>query len=107
MKKFITKVLVFGVIVFILALVMDRFICKGLLTMEDYRFQDYAAMLDGGMGNEVLIMGNSRGKSHFDPYIIDSICNTSSFCIGAGGYPINVQIAIKPCFSYLTHQQKA
>lgn len=93
MKKFITKVLVFGVVVFILALVMDRFICKGLLAMEDYRFQDYAAMLDGGMDHEVLIMGNSRGKSHFDPYIIDSICNTSSFCIGAGGYPINVQIA--------------
>ena len=91
MKKFLLKILVFALVIFVLALGLDRMICKGLLEMEDYRFQDYSAMLDGGMDNDVLIMGNSRGKSHFDPYIIDSICHTSSFCIGVGGYPINVQ----------------
>lgn len=93
MKRFLIKTLDFSAVVFILALGLDRIVCSGLLRMDDYRFQDYRAMLDGGMDNEVLIMGNSRGKSHFDPYVIDSICNTSSFCIGAGGYPINVQRA--------------
>ena len=91
MKKFILKFLVFAVVIFALALGLDRMICKGLLAMEDYRFQDYSAMLKGGMDNDVLIMGNSRGKSHFDPFIIDSTCHISSFCIGVGGYPINVQ----------------
>ena len=91
MKKFLLKILVFALVIFVLALGLDRMICKGLLAMEDYRFQDYSAMLGGGMDNDLLIMGNSRGKSHFDPYIIDSICHTSSFCIGVGGYPINVQ----------------
>lgn len=93
MKRFLIKTIVFSAVVFILAFGLDRMICSGLLHMDDYRFQDYRAMLDGGMDNEVLIMGNSRGKSHFDPYIIDSICKLNSFCIGAGGYPINVQRA--------------
>ena len=91
MKKFLLKILVLAVVVFVLAMGLDRMICSGLIRMDDYRFQDYRAMLEGGMDNDVLIMGNSRGKSHFDPYVIDSICQTNSFCIGVGGYPINVQ----------------
>ena len=93
MKKFLLKTVLFLFVAFVLAFCLDHLICRGLLGMEDYRFQDYRAMLDGGMDNAVLIMGNSRGKSHFDTYLIDSICNTSSFCIGIGGYPINVQVS--------------
>lgn len=93
MKKFVTKFIIAIVIVYSLAWGLDYIICKGLLKMEDYRFQDYAAMLEGGMDNDVLIMGNSRGKSHFDPAIIDSKCGVESFCIGIGGYPINAQLA--------------
>ena len=93
MRRFLNKAILFSIIILILSIALDRMICRGLLSMEDYRFQDYAAMLDGGMNNEVLILGNSRGKSHFDPFIIDSICQTNSYCIGIGGYPINVQRA--------------
>ena len=93
MKRFLVRVLVFLGIVFLLAAGLDFILSKGLLKMEDYRFQDYEAMLKGGMENDILIMGNSRGKSHFDPYVIDSLCGVSSFCIGIGGYPINAQVA--------------
>ena len=91
MKLFLKKTIIALVLLYLGALLLDRIISKGLLKMEDYRFQDYAAMLSGGMDNDILIMGNSRGKSHFDPFVIDSLLNVSSFCIGAGGYPINVQ----------------
>ena len=93
MKRFLIKVGVFSLVVFILAAGLDFLLCKGLLRMEDYRFQDYSAMLQGGMNHDVLIMGNSRGKSHYDPRVIDSLCNVSSFCIGIGGYPIDAQVA--------------
>jgi hypothetical protein len=36
-------------------------------------------------------MGNSRGFYHFEPWTIDSICNTTSYCLGLGGYSITVQ----------------
>ena len=66
MKRFLLKFLGFAVLVLVLAFGLDRLICRGLLMMDDYRFQDYSAMLKGGMDNDILIMGNSRGKSHFD-----------------------------------------
>ncbi len=93
MKRFLKKLFVFAVVVYALALGLDLLICKGLLRMDDYRFQDYRAMLEGGMDNDILIIGNSRGKSHFDTAVIDSLTGSSSFNIGIGGYPINVQLA--------------
>lgn len=93
MKRFLLKTILFAACVYVLALCLDILICKGLLKMDDYRFQDYREMLKGGMDNEVLIIGNSRGKSHFDTAVIDSISGHSSFNIGIGGYPINVQLA--------------
>lgn len=92
MKKFLLKSLAFALLVFVLALGLDRLICRGLLKMDDYRFQDYRAMLEGGMDNDILIMGNSRGKSHFDTRVIDSLSQKHSFNIGIGGYPINAQL---------------
>ena len=92
MKRFLSKVLIYTVAAFIFAAAMDKAVCSGLLKMEDYRFQDYAAMLKGGMDNDILIMGDSRGKSHYDTALIDSLENVSSFCIGAGGYPLGVQL---------------
>lgn len=93
MKRFLINCLLFGIALLVLATGLDRLLCKGLLKMEDYRFQDYNAMLDGGMKHDILIMGNSRGKSHFDTSLIDSLTGQSSFCIGIGGYPFNAQLA--------------
>ena len=92
MTRFLLKFLLFAATVWVLAACLDRMVCKGLLKMEDYRFQDYSAMLEGGMDHDVLIMGNSRGKSHYDTRIIDSLGGVSSFCIGIGGYPLNIQL---------------
>ncbi len=92
MKKFLLKTLGFAVMVLVLAVGLDWLICRGLLKMDDYRFQDYSAMLRGGMDNDILIMGNSRGKSHFDTHVIDSISGKQSFNLGIGGYPVNAQL---------------
>lgn len=92
MKEFLLKFLGFSILVLILAFGLDRLICRGLLKMDDYRFQDYSAMLKGGMDNDILIMGNSRGKSHFDTRVIDSLSQKQSFNISIGGYPINAQL---------------
>ena len=45
MKRFLLKFLGFAVLVLVLASGLDRLICRGLLKMDDYRFQDYSAML--------------------------------------------------------------
>ena len=104
MKKFLLKFFGFSILVLILAFGLDRLICRGLLKMDDYRFQDYSAMLKGGMDNDILIMGNSRGKSHFDTHVIDSLSQKQSFNISIGGYPINAQLLKYQL--YREHNQK-
>lgn len=93
MIKFLKHLILFSIVVFAVTALVDYTISRGLLNMDDYRFQDYKSMLDGGMENDILILGNSRGKSHYDTRIIDSLTNLSSFCIGIGGYPLNVQLS--------------
>lgn len=92
MKKFLLKTLGFTALVLVLAFGLDWLICRGLLKMDDYRFRDYSAMLKGGMDNDILILGNSRGKSHFDTRVIDSLSQKQSFNLGIGGYPVNAQL---------------
>ena len=104
MRRFLLKFSLYAIAALVLATVMDRMVCTGLLQMEDYRFQDYAAMLQGGMKHDILIMGNSRGKSHYDTALIDSLENVSSFCIGAGGYPLPIQLL--KYHLYREHNQK-
>ena len=91
MKRFIIKAITFFTILLGLAWGLDYIISKGLLEMEDYRFMSWSEMQKGDINADIVIMGNSRGFSHFEPWTIDSICNTTSYCLGLGGYSITVQ----------------
>ena len=104
MKRFLIKTTIFLLITFGLAWALDYTISKGLLKMEDYRFMSWSDMLEGDINADVIILGNSRGLSHFEPWTIDSICGTKTYCLGLGGYPINVELLKYHC--YLLHIPK-
>ncbi len=70
----------------------------GLRKTDCYRYQMFSDIFDDDMNCDVLYMGNSRGFSHFNPRVIDSICRVNSYGIGLGGYPINAQIATYHCY---------
>ena len=106
MKKFLIKSGIFVTVLFLGAAVLDYTICSGLLKMEDYRFQDYSAMLKGGMDHDVLIVGNSGAKAHYNTYLIDSLCHVSSFNIGAGFYPINIELMKYHLYEEHNHKPK-
>lgn len=91
MKKFLIKISVFAVTIYGLAWGLDYAISKGLYQMEDYRFMSWHEMQQGDINAEILIMGNSRGLSHFEPETIDSITGLSCYNLGIGGYSITVQ----------------
>lgn len=92
MKRFIRKISIGALLICIFACGLDYVISKGLLQMEDYRFMSWSEMWSGEINADVLIMGNSRGFSHFEPWTIDSICGTNTYCIGLGGYGITVEL---------------
>ena len=104
MRRFLTKIAVFFLVVFGLARGLDYAISKGLLQMEDYRFMSWHDMMKGDINADVIIMGNSRGFSHFEPWTIDSVCGTNTYCLGIGGYSITVE-TLKYYF-YRLHNRK-
>lgn len=98
MRKFIIKCLSFGLLVLSLAIALDYLISMGLRRTDCYKYQVFNDIYKGNLDYNVLYMGNSRGFSHFNPRIIDSICHINSYGLGLGGYPINVQIAEYHCY---------
>lgn len=98
MKIFIKKIIIFGIILIILSILLDLIITSGLRKTEYYRYEIIDQVMKGSMNHDVLFMGNSRALSHFNPAIIDSVCNTNSYNIGLGGCPFNVQMAFYDCY---------
>ena len=91
MKKFLIKIAVFSVVLYGFAWGLDYMISKGFQQMEDYRSMSWYEMQEGDINADVVIMGNSRGFSHFEPWTIDSITGLSCYCLELGGYSITVE----------------
>lgn len=92
MKKFLIKIAIFAVVLYGLAWGLDYAISKGLYQMDDYRFISWREMQRGNINADILYVGNSRALSHFEPWTIDSICGTTSYNLGIGGYAIMVSV---------------
>lgn len=106
MKRFLYNVFVFSAFLLVLAWGLDYVISKGLLKMEDYRFMSWNEMIKGDVNADVVIMGNSRGFSHFEPWTIDSICGTCTYCLGLGGYSITVETLKYYCYRLYNKKPK-
>lgn len=89
MKKFIIKLAIFAVVLYGLAWGLDYAISRGLYQMDDYRFISWRE-IGQDINADVVVMGNSRALSHFEPWTIDSITGMSCYNIGLGGYSITV-----------------
>lgn len=106
MKRFIITISIFAVVLYGLAWGLDYMISKGLYQMEDYRFMSWHEMQQGDINADILIMGNSRALSHFEPWTIDSITGMSCYNIGLGGYSITVDDLKYCCYRLYNHKPK-
>ena len=104
MKRFLIKTTIFGAIICALAWGLDYLISRGLYEMEDYRFMSWSEMQKGDINADIVIIGNSRGFSHFEPWTIDSIIGKKTYCLGIGGYPINVELMKYSCYRLHNNQ---
>jgi len=98
MRKFLIKLLRFGSVTLLVAVLLDMVISSGLSKTDCYRYQTYSDISKGNLKYDVLFMGNSKAFSHFNPKIIDSICGVNSYNLGVAGYPIDAQIATYHCY---------
>ena len=92
MKRFITKITIFSILVYVLALGLDYMISRGLTNTYGHPFQAWKEMRSGDYPADIIIMGTSRALEHYDPHIMDSITGLQSFNLGMGGYSINIEL---------------
>lgn len=92
MKRFLIKITLFWVIVYVFAWGLDYILCVGQGMESGYPFQPWTEMKNHTFDCDGVIMGTSRGLEHYDPYIIDSITGHRFYNLGMGGYPINVEL---------------
>lgn len=92
MKRFLTKIAIFAIAAYLLALGLDYMISSGLANSSGHPHQAWREIRSGKYASDVVIMGTSRALEHYDPYIIDSITGLQSYNLGMGGYSVNVEL---------------
>lgn len=92
MKQFLTKIAIFIVAAYLIALGLDVMISCGQANSAGYPQQVWREIRTGNYTSDIVIMGTSRALEHYDPYVIDSITGLQTYNLGMGGYGINVEL---------------
>jgi len=91
MKKFIQNILLFLLSIIIFLVVFDYSVS---FQLREGRGSSpfWRGIFSGDLKNDVVIMGSSRAKRQFNPYILDSMLNINSYNMGVDGRFIKSQI---------------
>lgn len=92
MKKFISKIAIYCIIISFGIIILDVIITKGLQHVDDFIYQPWQDMKSSNLSHDVLILGNSRAQGHIHPAILDSIIGCDSYNLGIEAYPLNIHI---------------
>jgi hypothetical protein len=93
MKLFLIKTVLFGLLLFAGAFVLDCMIGHGLKKSESADYVVWNDIIHSNINADVIMSGSSRSWVHISPKIIDSILSVNSYNIGIDGYPFNLQYA--------------
>lgn len=91
MKRFLVRLLLFTVFVYIIALIFDLCTSFGLRQVPKNHLETFNAIMHDTLNHDVLILGNSRGTCHYNPYVLDSIldCNCRNISVSGQTYRIS------------------
>lgn len=91
MKKFLIRLVLFTSVAYIVALILDIMVSKGLQNTPKNHLETFNTIMHDTLGNDVLILGNSRGSNAYNPYYFDSIlgCNSRNLSVSGQTYIIS------------------
>ena len=93
MKKFLIHIGIILVITYIAFFGLDTIITHNLQHSDALMFSRWNQVVYDTTQYDVLINGNSRAWTFYDPFIIDSICGVKSYNLGLDGRWLPSQIA--------------
>lgn len=103
MKKFLSRFLIFCIILYLLGLGVDWCLSRPFKKLESSPFGNWNDIYQKEMKNDILIMGTSRAYVQINPRILDSILQMSSYNLGCNGRTVDSQIEK---YKIYRHRQK-
>ncbi|SIQ77947.1 hypothetical protein [Maribacter ulvicola] len=85
MKKFITTVIVFGIISLITLYTLDYLVSTGLRKSKSDTYNTINKIVDGTLNADIIINGSSKALVQVSPKILDTILNQNSYNLGMDG----------------------
>lgn len=82
MNRFLTKVLLIFLSVLIPLIIADFVMSKNYQNRNYYPFTTMTDIVEGRLDSDLWILGSSRALRHYNPRILDSILDVSSYNLG-------------------------
>lgn len=92
MKKFLYQILLFTLLVLVCAYGLDFFLSYRLRQNPNRMYAAWNQVYNDSICYDLVVNGSSRAWTQYNPLILDSILNLSSFNLGIDGSAINRQI---------------
>ena len=93
MKKFIIQTTKFILILYMLLLLVEKFLDFVSINGLDYKLQVWNTIYKGELKTDLVIIGNSRAECHYNSKIIEELTGFKTFNLADEGRPINILIA--------------
>ena len=94
MKEFLFRLLIFVSIVFLLALVLDVVITKGLRKFYSYDTEVMNDIRDSSINPDMIVLGSCQAGCCYNPEVLDSVLNTNSYCFAAYNLTLPAHMAV-------------
>jgi hypothetical protein len=91
MKKFLTNIIVLGLILLTICFVFDKFVTSGLRKSNMLIYEKITKIFNGSLNADLIINGNSKSYVQLSPVIIDSVLNLNSYNLGLDGNDFVIQ----------------
>lgn len=91
MLKFILKSILFLLLLYILASLIQNYIDKGAAKTGLSNYQEWNDIVESKINADLLVQGSSKAWVQISPYILDSAFQLNSYNLGIDGYLFPVQ----------------
>lgn len=108
MQQFLTRIIIYGILILLIFLGLDTMATKGLRAIKDNAYYDINLLMQGEIREDIVAFGSSRIKGGINPKVMDSITKMTSRVVGLDGADCYTQEALwKPFLEKLNYRPKA
>ncbi len=104
MKKFVLKISLFLVILWMLVSGFQYVIDKGLQKSTVGEYKEWNDIIKARINADLIVQGSSRACFHVSPYVLDSVLQLNTYNLGLNGWAFQMQYY--RLLLYLKHNKK-